>query len=61
LTDALVVTCPYSLIIGRQVDAINNEKVKVEWSENNGEDVVYLVTTRRLNLNRKESYSIKIK
>ncbi|PKH68391.1 bifunctional pyr operon transcriptional regulator/uracil phosphoribosyltransferase PyrR [Flavobacterium sp. ALD4] len=29
---------------GRQVDAINNEKVKVEWSENNGEDVVYLVT-----------------
>jgi hypothetical protein len=46
LTDALVVTCPYSLIIGRQVDAINNEKVKVEWSENNGEDV-YLVTTER--------------
>jgi pyrimidine operon attenuation protein/uracil phosphoribosyltransferase len=37
---------------GRQVDAINNEKVKVEWSENNGEDVVYLVT-RELNLNRK--------
>jgi pyrimidine operon attenuation protein/uracil phosphoribosyltransferase len=30
---------------GRQVDAINNEKVKVEWSENNSEDVVYLVTT----------------
>jgi hypothetical protein len=29
--------------------------------ENNGEDVVYLVTTRELNLNRKESYSIKIK
>jgi pyrimidine operon attenuation protein/uracil phosphoribosyltransferase len=28
-------------------DAINNEKVKVEWSENNGEDVVYLVTTER--------------
>jgi pyrimidine operon attenuation protein/uracil phosphoribosyltransferase len=26
---------------------INNEKVKVEWSENNGEDVVYLVTTER--------------
>jgi pyrimidine operon attenuation protein/uracil phosphoribosyltransferase len=46
LIDALVVTCPYSLIIGRQVDA-NNEKVKVEWSENNGEDVVYLVTTER--------------
>jgi pyrimidine operon attenuation protein/uracil phosphoribosyltransferase len=32
---------------GRQVDAINNEKVKVEWNENNGEDVVYLVTTER--------------
>jgi hypothetical protein len=46
LTDALVVTCPYSLIIGAdRVDAINNEKVKVEWSENNGEDV--LVTTER--------------
>ncbi len=29
---------------GRQVDAINNEKVKVEWSENDGEDAVYLVT-----------------
>ncbi|CAM3099165.1 bifunctional pyr operon transcriptional regulator/uracil phosphoribosyltransferase PyrR [Flavobacterium frigoris] len=29
---------------GRQVDAINNEKVKVEWSDNNGEDAVYLVT-----------------
>jgi hypothetical protein len=27
--------------------------------KNNGEDVVYLVTTERLNLNRKESYSIK--
>jgi hypothetical protein len=47
LTDALVVTCPYSLIIGADRDAINNEKVKVEWSENNGEDVVYLVTTER--------------
>jgi hypothetical protein len=30
-------------------------------SENNGEDVVYLVTDRELNLNRKESYSIKNK
>jgi pyrimidine operon attenuation protein/uracil phosphoribosyltransferase len=29
---------------GRQVDSINNEKVKVEWSENAGEDVVYLIT-----------------
>jgi pyrimidine operon attenuation protein/uracil phosphoribosyltransferase len=29
---------------GRQVDAINNEKVKVVWSENSSEDAVYLVT-----------------
>ncbi len=29
---------------GRQVDAINDEKVKVSWKENEGEDVVYLVT-----------------
>lgn len=29
---------------GRQVDAINDEKVKVNWSENEGEDVVYLIT-----------------
>ena len=29
---------------GRQVDAINNEKVKVCWQENDGEDAVYLVT-----------------
>lgn len=28
---------------GRQVDAINNEKVKVCWMENEGEDVVYLI------------------
>jgi len=28
---------------GRQVDAINNEKVKVMWEENDGEDAVYLV------------------
>lgn len=27
---------------GRQVDAINEEKVKVYWKEKNGEDVVYL-------------------
>lgn len=27
---------------GRQVDAINNEKVKVCWSEQDGEDAVYL-------------------
>ena len=29
---------------GRQVDAINDEKVKVSWKENDGEDVVYLIT-----------------
>ena len=28
---------------GRQVDAISNEKVKVNWQENEGEDVVYLI------------------
>ncbi|PCJ93237.1 MAG: bifunctional pyr operon transcriptional regulator/uracil phosphoribosyltransferase [Flavobacteriaceae bacterium] len=28
---------------GRQVDAINNEKVKVMWEENDGEDIIYLV------------------
>ena len=28
---------------GRQVDAINDEKVKVNWIENDGEDSVYLV------------------
>ena len=28
---------------GRQVDAIEDEKVKVCWSENDGEDAVYLV------------------
>jgi len=28
---------------GRQVDAINEEKVKVNWLENEGEDAVYLV------------------
>jgi pyrimidine operon attenuation protein / uracil phosphoribosyltransferase len=30
---------------GRQVDAINDEKVKVCWKENEGEDAVYLITT----------------
>lgn len=29
---------------GRQVDAINEEKVKVMWHENDGEDAVYLVS-----------------
>ncbi|MFK7782719.1 bifunctional pyr operon transcriptional regulator/uracil phosphoribosyltransferase PyrR [Psychroserpens sp.] len=28
---------------GRQVDAINEEKVKVNWVENEGEDTVYLI------------------
>lgn len=28
---------------GRQVDVINNEKVKVNWRENDGEDSVYLI------------------
>jgi len=30
---------------GRQVDAINNEKVKVSWTEQDGEDAVFLVPT----------------
>lgn len=29
---------------GRQVDAINNEKVSVNWADQDGEDVVYLIT-----------------
>lgn len=29
---------------GRQVDSINNEKVKVSWKEQEGEDLVYLIT-----------------
>ncbi|HSP11810.1 MAG TPA: bifunctional pyr operon transcriptional regulator/uracil phosphoribosyltransferase PyrR [Salegentibacter sp.] len=29
---------------GRQVDAINEEKVKVNWKENDGEDGVYLIS-----------------
>ncbi len=28
---------------GRQVDAINEEKVKVLWAENDGEDIIYLI------------------
>jgi len=32
---------------GRQVDAINNEKVKVSWIENDAEDAVYLITTQQ--------------
>ncbi|MFY0714199.1 bifunctional pyr operon transcriptional regulator/uracil phosphoribosyltransferase PyrR [Seonamhaeicola sp. NFXS20] len=30
---------------GRQVDAINKEKVKVNWKENDKEDAVYLIET----------------
>ncbi|NOY46992.1 MAG: bifunctional pyr operon transcriptional regulator/uracil phosphoribosyltransferase PyrR [Chlorobi bacterium] len=30
---------------GRQVDAINEEKVKVNWAENDGEDSVYLISS----------------
>jgi Pyrimidine operon attenuation protein/uracil phosphoribosyltransferase len=30
---------------GRQVDAINNERVKVCWKENEGEDAVYIVNS----------------
>ncbi len=33
---------------GRQVDAINNEKVKVSWLENDGEDCVYLIPTNNI-------------
>lgn len=29
---------------GRQVDAINEERVKVDWAENEGEDIVYLIS-----------------
>lgn len=29
---------------GRQVDTINEERVKVMWKENDGEDVIYLVS-----------------
>jgi pyrimidine operon attenuation protein/uracil phosphoribosyltransferase len=29
--------------IGRQVDAINNEKVLVNWKENDGKDAIYLI------------------
>lgn len=28
---------------GRQIDAINNEKVIVNWKENDGEDAIYLI------------------
>lgn len=30
---------------GRQVDAFNDEKVKVSWAEQDGEDAVYLIPT----------------
>lgn len=32
---------------GRQVDAFNNEQVKVNWKENEGEDAVYLISKNR--------------
>ncbi|MFK7747123.1 MAG: bifunctional pyr operon transcriptional regulator/uracil phosphoribosyltransferase PyrR [Kordia sp.] len=32
---------------GRQVDAINEEKVKVNWKENDGEDMVYLINQEK--------------
>ena len=28
---------------GRQIDVINNEKVKVKWKEQEGEDIIYLI------------------
>lgn len=34
---------------GRQVDAINKEKVKVNWAENDGEDMVYLINQEKDN------------
>ncbi|PTX62695.1 pyrimidine operon attenuation protein/uracil phosphoribosyltransferase [Kordia periserrulae] len=32
---------------GRQVDAINKERVKVNWEENDGEDMVYLINQEK--------------
>ncbi len=37
---------------GRQVDAINNEKVKVSWFENDNEDAVYLIPTNVKTINQ---------
>ncbi|MBC8754730.1 bifunctional pyr operon transcriptional regulator/uracil phosphoribosyltransferase PyrR [Kordia sp. YSTF-M3] len=34
---------------GRQVDAINKEKVKVNWLENDGEDMIYLINQEKDN------------
>ncbi len=34
---------------GRQVDAINKEKVKVNWKENDGEDMIYLMNQEKDN------------
>ena len=34
---------------GRQVDAINDDKVKVNWSENEGEDSVFLINNNQEN------------
>jgi len=32
---------------GRQVDAINEERVKVNWKDNDGEDMVYLINQEK--------------
>ncbi|MEM6718119.1 MAG: bifunctional pyr operon transcriptional regulator/uracil phosphoribosyltransferase PyrR [Bacteroidota bacterium] len=32
---------------GRQVDAINEERVKVNWKENDGEDMIYLINQEK--------------
>jgi pyrimidine operon attenuation protein/uracil phosphoribosyltransferase len=32
---------------GRQVDAFNNEQVRVNWKENEGEDMVYLISKNK--------------
>lgn len=39
---------------GRQVDAINDEKVKVCWQEQDGQDAVYLVSTDVIKENKDE-------
>lgn len=39
---------------GRQVDAINNEQVKVNWKEVHGEDAVYLLPTGNKELDKNQ-------
>lgn len=36
--------------IGRQVDAINQERIVVHWQENQGEDLVYLIRNEEQNI-----------